>query len=192
MSLDCYDDAKITNYLFPPDELFAADLGLVLGMTAWQRPLARSVELYRSGTVKHLLFTGGFNARAGGIEAVQMADGALSSGVPQPDILIEPAATNTSENMDLAHRLLGRSFGPGRLTSIIIVAIHFHVRRAVLTALRQFAPEVRVGWVTYPSQFYAATDWQHSVRGRADVRAELNKISLYLAQDLSFLRTDAP
>lgn len=192
MSLDDYDGAKTTRYLFPPDELFAADLGLVLGMSDWRRPLARAVELYRAGTVKSLLFTGGFNARVGGIEAVEMANGARASGVAQPDILVEPIAKNTSENMRFAHHLMERSFGPDGIRSVIVVAIHFHVRRAVLTALRQFAPDVRIGWVTYPSQFYAAADWQRSERGRTDVLAELGKIGLYLAQDLSFLRRNVP
>src|SRR5665213_222197 len=59
--------------VFVPDCVFPAEIAIVFGMTTWRRPVARAVQLYQAGLAKRLLFTGGFNARIGAVEASEMA-----------------------------------------------------------------------------------------------------------------------
>src|SRR5438067_599843 len=115
--------------LFVPDKLFPADLAIVFGMTSWQRPLMRASELYHVGMAQKVLFTGGFNYHIHAVEATQMAKAAVAAGIPPSDILVEPKATNTTENVVNAVRCIERSIGIGSVHSVLLVAIHFHMRR---------------------------------------------------------------
>jgi vancomycin permeability regulator SanA len=73
---------------FIADDIFPADVAIVFGMSAWQRPCERAVELYRGGFARTLLFTGGFNQKAGVVEAEAMAKRARAKGVPAPTIAL--------------------------------------------------------------------------------------------------------
>src|SRR5690606_24650942 len=138
-----YDEARLSDYLFIPDELFPADFAIVFGMTGWRRPLERALRLYRDGLVRRLVFTGGFNPRIGVAEAEAMAAEALRLGIPQGDFLVDDKATNTAENVANARRLIDADLaGPH---SVILVAIHFHLRRVRMTAEKVFPRSIRIG-----------------------------------------------
>jgi len=168
--------------LFVPDKIFPADLAIVFGMTSWQRPLARASELYRSGTAQKLLFTGGFNRRIHVVEAKEMARGAIAAGVQSSDILVEPEATNTAANVANAYRCIDQAIGIGNLRSVLLVAIHFHMRRVKVIVERTFPPWINVGYASYPSVHYSSVDWFRSERGRRDVYSEAKKLEDYLRE----------
>ena len=178
----------LSEYLFLPDETFPADLAIVFGMSAWRRPLQRALQLYHGGTVKRLLFTGGYNRRIEVVEASEMARAAIAGGVQACDILVEQRSTNTAENVANALRLIETSIGIESVASILLVAIHFHVRRVKMTVERVFPEHIRLGIASYPSAAYSASDWHLSEAGRRDVFSELEKIRLYLGEDVSNLR----
>jgi uncharacterized SAM-binding protein YcdF (DUF218 family) len=169
--------------VFVGDRLMPADVAIVFGMSAWRRPVARAVELYRDGLTRRLLFTGGFNARIGAVEALEMAKEALACGIPAADILVEDQATNTFENMAFSRALLGRAGACEAVTAVLLVAIHFHMRRVLMTAERTFPPPIILGTASYPSAYYTDRDWAVSRRGREDVASEIKKIALYLDAD---------
>jgi uncharacterized SAM-binding protein YcdF (DUF218 family) len=185
--LDDADLGEISKYLFIPDELFPADLAIVFGMTAWQRPLERSLRLYRKGMVKKLLFSGGFNHRIRAIEALEMAKAAQDFGVPNSDIIVDAHSTNTAENVANAYCCIEESVGIMNIASVVIVAIHFHIRRAKMTLKQVFPSRIKIGTASYSSMFYCDRDWHVSEKGRYDVWAELQKINMYLGEDISHL-----
>ena len=166
--------------VFVPDRVFPAEIAIVFGMTTWRRPVARAVQLYQAGLAKRLLFTGGFNARIGAVEASEMAREALACGVPAADILIEDRATNTSENLALARACIEDTVGLEAIASLLLVAIHFHMRRVLMTAERALPRRIALGTAAYPSIYYNDDDWHLSPRGRQDVASEIEKIRLYL------------
>ncbi len=171
LSLDDPNSQRaITDYLFIADRMNRSDVAIVFGMSRWQRPLARALDLYRNGTVRRLIFTGGYNPNIAAVEAQCMARAALDCGVPADHFGVEAEATNTLENVVFAARHLE---GAG---SAILVAIHFHARRALLTAAAHLPRSVALGIATYPSLFYDQTNWHVSERGRSDVRVELGKL----------------
>lgn len=182
----------ITKCLFVADAPVEADIAIVLGNTIWTLPAAKAVELYRSGRVTRLLFTGGPNRKLDDREANKMARFALDAGVPAAAILVEPEATNTEHNFVFARQVIETEFGGAVPASVLVVAIHFHIRRAILAARRHLPPDTKIGWVTYPSIHYEATDWSASDKGRSDVMSEIDKIGRYYAMALDDLAERGP
>jgi uncharacterized SAM-binding protein YcdF (DUF218 family) len=175
------DITQVGEYIFAPDYLLDADVAIVLGMSDWRRPVMRAVELYQEGRVRRLLFTGGYNSKIEATEATEMAAVALASRVPEADILVEPRATHTDQNMTFSRELIESSIGFAELRSILLVTIHYHIRRAIIAARRQFPSSVEIGWVCYPSRHYSSTNWRYSAHGREHVRSEVSKIEKYYA-----------
>ena len=115
-----------------------ADAALVLGAGVdGDRPspvfterLRHAVSLYRAGTVKALVLTGG---RGPGDELGEAEAGrayAMAEGVPASDVLVETASRTTFENMVNALPLLaGRS-----LVRVLVVSDPLHMRRAIRMA----------------------------------------------------------
>jgi hypothetical protein len=66
--------------------------------------------------------------------------------------------------------------------SILLVAIHFHMRRVRVIAARTFPGSMRIGTASYPSIHYSSADWFRSARGQADVAAEERKLRAYLGK----------
>lgn len=179
VSFENCDIEQLGRFFFPADRVFPADLAIVFGMTAWQAPLARALALYRQHLVGKLLFTGGFNARIQTEEGTAMARAALGAGVPESDILVDRSSTNTMENVVNAYRLIERAMGIDEVTTILVVAIHFHMRRVLMTVERTFPARIRVGCASYPSAAYSGPDWHLSDKGREDVFSEAAKIEQY-------------
>lgn len=178
-SLDGEKGPAAVEQYFVPDDIFPADLAIVFGMTAWKRPCARAVSLYRDGFARKLLFTGGFNRIIHAREGVEMARQAISDGVPESDIIVEAEATHTIENVTNALRCIERSVGVSNLSSVLLVAIHFHMRRVKTIVERTFPDNIRLGFASYASIHYSSADWFESERGRADVASETRKLNAF-------------
>jgi Glycosyl hydrolase family 3 N terminal domain/DUF218 domain len=65
-----------------------------------------------------------FNSKIEATEAIEMAALAGASGVPKADILVEPRAAHTDQNMSFSRELLEASIGVAALRSILLVTIH--------------------------------------------------------------------
>ncbi len=173
--------ARAGQYIFVPDRFLDADVAIVLGMSDWRRPVMRAVELYREGKAKRLLFTGGYNSKIDATEAIRMAALARALDVPAANIAVEPRAAHTDQNMAFSRELLDAEIGLSALRSILLVTIHYHIRRAIIAARRHFPRSIEIGWVCYPSRHYSSTDWRASYRGRENVASEISKIEKYYA-----------
>ena len=97
-----------------------------------------AIRLYREGKVKKILISGSelptFMAVPNrDAQPRSMAETALMAGVPQADILLEPASLNTHENAKLSAPILRQQF-PGQ--KILVVTSGFHLKRA-LACFRQ-------------------------------------------------------
>jgi uncharacterized SAM-binding protein YcdF (DUF218 family) len=175
------DTTQAGEYIFVPDNFLDADVAIVLGMSDFRRPVTRAVELYHEGHVRRLLFTGGYNWKIKATEAAEMASLARASRVPEADILVEPRAAHTDQNMKFSKELLAGSIGVTKLESILLVTIHYHIRRAIIAARRHFPNSIEIGWVCYPSRHYSSSNWRQSRHGREHVRSEVSKIEKYYA-----------
>ncbi|MFI5545593.1 YdcF family protein [Streptomyces sp. NPDC051815] len=104
-----------------------------------------TVDLYQCGLAPLIVFTGATSptsrARMPRGEAVHYRERALELGVPPKDVLVEPNARNTGENIQLVRTLLEDVGRP--VTSILLVSKPYEERRAYATA-RKLWPEVEV------------------------------------------------
>lgn len=102
-----------------------------------------AVDLYKRGMAPLLLFTGATSPttreRMPRGEAVHYRERALELGVPSSDVLVEPRARNTGENIRFSREVLE---GAGvEVSSVLLVSKPYEERRAYATA-RKLWPEV--------------------------------------------------
>ncbi|HUF38326.1 MAG TPA: YdcF family protein [Anaerolineales bacterium] len=115
-----------------------ADAAVVLGAAVYRdRPspvfrerINHAVELYHSGQVGYLIFTGGFGPQDNLAESEAAQEYAISQGVPSDRILIETVSTDTEENLAEASRIMD-AMGFDR---VLIVSDPYHMLRAMAIA----------------------------------------------------------
>ncbi|MFC4907607.1 YdcF family protein [Actinomadura gamaensis] len=110
-----------------------------------------AAELYRRGMFPRIVFTGA-NApttvdRFPRGEAVHYREHAIDLGVPAEAILVEPAATNTGQNIELTGKLLADK-GIG-VRSAILISRPYQQRRAYSTA-KKLWPDLDVVCASRP------------------------------------------
>jgi uncharacterized SAM-binding protein YcdF (DUF218 family) len=171
----------ITDYMFLPDQPLKAAATIVLGQTLWQRPLQRAIELYEADLSDTLIFTGGFNAKLGGVEATEMAHAWLQLRYPKAAILVDANASNTLQNMVNARNLITQAGLYHEGMSINLVSINYHMRRALETLQYVFAPNVlSIGFANYPSIYCPKDNWWQNEQGIRLILDEIDKMCRYL------------
>jgi uncharacterized SAM-binding protein YcdF (DUF218 family) len=115
---------------------------------------AYAAELYRRGLFPELVFTGANSpttvSRFPRGEANHYPDHAIELGVPASAVWVEPAATNTGQNITLTRELLASK---GKQTeSVLLISKPYMERRAYATC-RKLWPEVQVVCASEPIEF---------------------------------------
>ena len=132
------------NYMRLEQPLERADCIIGLG-NADVRTADWCAYLYHQGCAPWILFTGAHGRMTKGLftktEAEVFAQRAMELGVPADAILKEPSATNTGENIILAHRLLQRHTITPR--SLILVTKPYMLRRAYATFMKQWPDKAK-------------------------------------------------
>ncbi|MFF1919209.1 YdcF family protein [Streptomyces sp. NPDC058221] len=104
-----------------------------------------AVKLYKRGLVPLIVFTGATSRttqeRMPRGEAVHYRERALELGVPSVDVLVEPNARNTGENIRFSRALLEES--GTNVSSVLLVSKPYEERRAYATA-RKLWPAVEI------------------------------------------------
>jgi uncharacterized SAM-binding protein YcdF (DUF218 family) len=161
--------------LFVRDEPQAADLCIVLGHhhpETSARRVRHAARLYAEGFVPRLIVTGGVTAPGRPAEAELMAAVAVEAGVRPGDILVEPLARTTMENVVRAAALLRERDHLESLSTVILVSCAYHMARARLLARAAFPAGVR--FLACPhGEGVTADGWRQSAEGRTCVATEL-------------------
>jgi uncharacterized SAM-binding protein YcdF (DUF218 family) len=124
-----------------------------------------AVDLYKRGMAPLLLFTGATSPttreRMPRGEAVHYRERAIELGVPSSDVLVEPRARNTGENIRFSREVLE---GAGvEVSSVLLVSKPYEERRAYATA-RKLWPEVEFVSASTPMTLDAYADSIHDAR----------------------------
>jgi uncharacterized SAM-binding protein YcdF (DUF218 family) len=92
--------------------------------------LMQAIELYKTGRIKKLFFTGGSGSLIyPGNKESQMVKRFLTSiGIPDQDVIIEAESNNTYENAKFSKNILKNNFNGGKF---LLITSAFHMRRAV-------------------------------------------------------------
>jgi uncharacterized SAM-binding protein YcdF (DUF218 family) len=125
-----------------------ADAAIVLGAAVWGNQLSpvfrervnHAINLYRSGRVRKLIFTGGQGNPGEQAESFAARQYARQSGVPAGDIFIEDRSHTTYENL-LYAKSVADDHG---LKKVLIVSDPLHMKRAMVMA-------GEMGMEAYPS-----------------------------------------
>jgi uncharacterized SAM-binding protein YcdF (DUF218 family) len=125
-----------------------ADAAVVLGAAVWgddvspvfRERINHALELYRTGKVGKIIFTGGQGNRNEMTESAAARHYAIKNGIPERDILIEESSHTTYENVVNAKHVADAN----GLKKVLIVSDPMHMRRAVTMA-------GDVGLEAYPS-----------------------------------------
>lgn len=126
---------EVYRYARPPASLPKhADAAVVLGAAAWgenpspvfRERINHALNLYQSGRVDKLIFTGGTPKPGYKTEAEVARRYALKQGVPDTDILFEATSKDTYRNLANTRWLMRRH----KLESVIIVSDPYHMARA--------------------------------------------------------------
>jgi uncharacterized SAM-binding protein YcdF (DUF218 family) len=115
-----------------------ADAAIVLGAAVWREqpsPVFRerinhAINLYHSGQVRMIIFTGGIGERDDVAESEVARQYAMARGVPAEAILIETRSTSTYQNLAYAREVAAQY----NLHTFLIVSTPYHMRRAIALA----------------------------------------------------------
>jgi uncharacterized SAM-binding protein YcdF (DUF218 family) len=161
--------------LFVRDEPQTADLCIVLGHhhpETSARRVRHAARLYTEAFVPRLLVTGGVTAPGRAAEAELMAAVAVEAGARAGDIIFEPLARTTMENVAQAAALLRERDLLESLSTVILVSCAYHMGRARLLARAAFPAGVR--FLACPHGGGVTVDgWHQSAEGRTCVATEL-------------------
>jgi uncharacterized SAM-binding protein YcdF (DUF218 family) len=124
------------------------DAAVVLGAAVWGNEVSpvfrerinHAIDLYRSGKVRKIIFTGGQGNKDELTEAAEARQFAVKKGIPEEDILIEDRSHTTYENLVNAKQLADTN----GLKKILIVSDPIHMKRALTMASD-------IGLEAYPS-----------------------------------------
>ncbi|TXL86882.1 YdcF family protein [Streptomyces sp. IB2014 016-6] len=118
-----------------------------------------AVDFYRRGMVPLIVFTGATSRttedRMPRGEAIHYRERAVALGVPAADVLVEPQARNTGENISLSRALLAEA--DVTVSSVLLISKPYEERRAYATA-RKLWPEVEIVSASTPMTFDAYVD----------------------------------
>jgi uncharacterized SAM-binding protein YcdF (DUF218 family) len=89
-----------------------------------------AADLYKAKYAPKIIVSGGVDREDNVSEADTMKKIAISQGVSSDDILLEPSATSTYENLLFSKKVLESN----KLNSVIIVTEPFHTARVALIA----------------------------------------------------------
>jgi uncharacterized SAM-binding protein YcdF (DUF218 family) len=115
-----------------------ADAAIVLGAAMWGAELSpvfrervnHALELYRSGRMRKIIFTGGQGNNGEPTESSAARLYAIENGVLEGDILIEEYSHNTYQNILYAKRVADAH----QLKRVLIVSDPMHMKRAMAMA----------------------------------------------------------
>ncbi|MAT98689.1 MAG: hypothetical protein CL608_16220 [Anaerolineaceae bacterium] len=157
--------AAVTVFLFSlKDETRPADAAIVLGAAVVRdRPSAvfrerinHAIQLYQTGMVDTLIFTGGVGNRDELAEGEVGRNYAIARGVDPVDILLETSSTSTYENLRNA-QVVARQNG---LETFLIVSTPNHMRRALAVAgdlqMEAYSSPTRtIRWISRVTRTYS-------------------------------------
>jgi uncharacterized SAM-binding protein YcdF (DUF218 family) len=137
--LGCYATVFVWLAVQIKDDARASDAVIVLGARVNYNNhlnpclvarVEHGAKLVRDGLAKFLIVSGGNDVEDGASEANAMRDMALNAGISSEQIILEPKATSTFENLKFAKIILEQR----KLKSVIVVTEPYHMPRAALIA----------------------------------------------------------
>ncbi|MGH2450071.1 MAG: YdcF family protein [Candidatus Limnocylindria bacterium] len=170
--------AVIGHLLRVEDPLVEADV--IIAISGDRGPRAETAAaLWHEGYAPLLIFAGSSEDPTAPASAEIMKRHAVSRGVPEDRIILEPESATTAENARQVARLMSAQ----GLRSAILVTSPYHQRRASIHFARAFAG-TELHFINHPARdaSWDPTLWWLGKRARALTLVELAKLGLELVE----------
>jgi uncharacterized SAM-binding protein YcdF (DUF218 family) len=172
----------ISDYMMPSLPARRSDLGILFG-TRHGIPefCGAAYELWAEGMFKRLLVTGGQTGELSRSEAEIIGEQLVKSGVPESALILETAATNTGENVQLGRLKVAEVMDIAAIQSVLVIGKISSTRRYLMTLQRHW-PGLRMS--VCPVNYFGipAERWHEHEEFRARVLGEFRKIPGYLKE----------
>lgn len=113
-------------------EIIPCDVGIVFGgISMIPYRLKEAEKLYKAGLIEKILVTGGIgrlNIDRVTPEAIKMVKFLMEKHIPQNDILLEPNAKNTYENIKYSLEILKGNYTLPN-SKLMLITLDFHMKR---------------------------------------------------------------
>jgi len=180
------DLLRISRYVMPVLPAQPSTLGFLFGTRHGVDEFCFETHaLWQAGMFQRLLVSGGPTAGNPRTEAEVIAERLVALGIPASILILEPAATNTGENVLLGRARIAETIGLEHIDSLLVIGKVCAMRRYLMTLARHW-PEPRLS--AHPVNYFGlpAERWHEHDEFRARVLGEFGKIPGYIEQ--GFLR----
>ena len=186
MAMTADDLLRISRYVMPVLAPQPSGLGFLFGTRHGVDEFCLETHaLWQAGMFQHLLVSGGPTGGNPRTEAEVIAERLVGLGIPASILILEPAATNTGENVLLGRARVAETIGLEQVDSLLVIGKVCAMRRYLMTLARHW-PEPRLS--AHPVNYFGlpAERWHEHDEFRARVLGEFGKIPGYIEQ--GFLR----
>jgi uncharacterized SAM-binding protein YcdF (DUF218 family) len=174
------DLQRIAEYTMPVFPARESDLGFLFGTRHGIPEFCEAAcSLWREGMFKRLLVSGGKTGGSARAEAEIIGEELVRLGFPEPALILETAAMNTGENVQLGRIKVAEAMDTGDIQSVLVIGKVCSTRRYLMTLQRHW-PGLRMS--VWPVNYFgiSADRWHEHDEFRARVLSEFGKIPLYL------------
>jgi len=174
------DLQRIAEYVMPVFPPRRSDLGFLFGTRHGIPEFCEAAyALWQEGMFKRLLISGGQTGDLARAEADIIGEELVKLGLPEGDLILETAATNTGENVQFGRRKVAEVTDLAAIQSVLVIGKVCSTRRYLMTLQRHW-PGLRMS-VCPVNYFGVPTErWHEHDEFRARVLKEFEKIPLYL------------
>jgi uncharacterized SAM-binding protein YcdF (DUF218 family) len=139
-------------------------------------------DLWRRGLFRKVLISGGYTAQIRETEAEVISARLRQLGMPQSDLILENAATNTGQNVVFGLEKLADAMDISSIKSVLLIGKICSARRYLMTLERHW-PGRRLSFHGVNYFGVPVERWYEHDEFRARVMDEFVKIPRYLRQD---------
>lgn len=176
------DLQHIAEYIMPVFPAAPSDLGFLFGTRHGVEEFCESAcALWQAGMFKRLLVSGGCTGNMIRPEAEVIGERLLQLGIPESVLILETAATNTGENVQLGRARVAEAMDLRAIRSVVVIGKVCSTRRYLMTLQRHW-PGLRMS--VCPVNYFGVPleRWHEHEEFRARVLNEFDKIPRYLSQ----------
>jgi uncharacterized SAM-binding protein YcdF (DUF218 family) len=176
------DLQHIAEYVMPMLPAAPSDLGFLFGTRHGVDEFCEAAyALWQRGMFKRLLVSGGCTGNVACSEAEIISERLVDLGVPESVLILETAATNTGENVQLGRARVAEVMDLGAIRSVVVIGKVCSTRRYLMTLQRHW-PGLHMS--VCPVNYFGVPleCWHEHEEFRARVLNEFDKIPRYLSQ----------
>lgn len=141
-----------------------------------------AARLFKKGYYQRIIVSGGRNEKIGETEAEHHRNNLIRKGVSKENILLEPSASNTLENVVFSKKIIAKYY-KSIPQKILVIGKAFHGRRMLMTLRKNLSKQTEYILVLVQTKDHTVRNRYKGQGSREHVFDELRKIGEYTLKD---------